>query len=119
MSNNCQQVTVAVSQAAMSLPPEPSPTWSIAVERWSTLTGGKARMAQGYVSDFIASLHNVITQSRENLGPLLKTGFHSWHLQIVSGTFQTPYACGTDLSYGNFSSSIGGIMEKSPMFLHV
>jgi hypothetical protein len=32
-SNNCQQVTAVVGQAAMSLPPEAFPTWSSTAER--------------------------------------------------------------------------------------
>jgi hypothetical protein len=115
--DNCQKVTVAVGQAIMNLPPEPSTTWSSSVDRGSTHVGGTASGAQIYVSELSASLHHGITHSRENPSALLKPGIYRWHIQIVSGTFQTPCACGTDLSYATFSSSIGGSMEKSPKFL--
>jgi hypothetical protein len=112
-----QQVKVAVGQAAMSLSPGPSPTWSSTVEKGSSPVGGGARVAQGSVSDLRESPHNVITHSRENPGPLLKPGFHRWHLKILSDTCKTPCTCGTNLNYGIFTSSIGGSMEKPPKFL--
>jgi hypothetical protein len=101
----------------MSLPPEFSPTWRSIVERGSSPVGGSAWVAQGSVSDFSASLHNVITQSRENPGPLHRPELHRWQLQIVFGNCQNPCACGTELSYGTFNSSIGGSREKPPKFL--
>jgi hypothetical protein len=117
VSDNCQHVTGAVGQAAMNLLLEPSTTWSSTVETGASPIGERARVAQGSVSDLSTSLHNVMTQSRENPSPLLKPGIHRWRLQVVSGTCQTPCACGTDLSYGAFSSSIERSMEKSPKFL--
>jgi hypothetical protein len=100
----------------MSLHPEPSTTWSSTVERGSSHVGRSARVAQGSLSDFSASLLHEMTHSRENPGPLLKPELHRWHLQIVSVTCQTPCACGTDLSYRTFSSTIGGFMQKPPKF---
>jgi hypothetical protein len=77
----------------------------------------KCKSGSGLCLRFQWSLHQMMTQSRENSHPLLKPRFHRWYLQIVSGTCQTPCACGTEISYGTFSSGTGGFMEKPPKFL--